>query len=128
MNGRVLIAKLGLDGHDVGAKTVCHALRERGFEVIYTGLRRSPEQIAATALQEDAAVIGVSILSGAHLPLLEELAAVLRRSGLEDRLWLAGGVIPKEDREAVRKLGFAGVFPTGAAFDEIAGFIREKLP
>jgi methylmalonyl-CoA mutase C-terminal domain/subunit len=126
MSARVLIAKLGLDGHDVGAKTVCHALMERGFEVIYTGLRRSPEQIAATALQEDVAAIGVSILSGAHLPLLERLAEVLRESDLGDRLWLAGGVIPERDREAVRQLGFEGVFPTGASFDEIAAFIREN--
>jgi methylmalonyl-CoA mutase C-terminal domain/subunit len=128
MSARVLVAKLGLDGHDVGAKTVCHALMERGFEVIYTGLRRSPEEIAATALEEDVAVIGVSILSGAHLPLLEKLATVLRKSGLEDKLWLAGGVIPGQDREAVRRLGFAGVFPTGSSFDDIAGFIRERLP
>jgi methylmalonyl-CoA mutase C-terminal domain/subunit len=127
MSARVLVAKLGLDGHDVGAKTVCHALMERGFEVIYTGLRRSPQEIAAMATEEDVAVIGVSILSGAHLPLLEKLAGVLRRSGLEDRLWLVGGVIPKQDRDAVRRLGFEGVFPTGAAFDDIADFIRERV-
>jgi methylmalonyl-CoA mutase C-terminal domain/subunit len=123
---RVLIAKLGLDGHDVGAKTVCHALKDHGFEVIYTGLRRSPEEIAATALQEDVAAIGVSILSGAHLPLLEKLAHALRESGLDRKLWLVGGVIPKPDRDAVRSLGFEGVFPTGADFDDIADFIREK--
>ena len=127
MTPRVLIGKLGLDGHDVGAKVVCRALMERGFEVIYTGLRRSPQEIAATALQEDVQAIGVSIHSGAHLPLLERLAEELRRQGLEDRLWLAGGVIPKQDREAVRSLGFAGIFPTGASFDEIADFIREKV-
>jgi len=126
MSHRVLIGKLGLDGHDVGAKVVCRALMERGFEVIYTGLRRSPREIAAMALQEDVHVIGVSILSGAHLPLLEGLAAELRREGLQDRLWLAGGVIPRQDRDAVRKLGFAGVFPTGADFDAIAEFIREN--
>ena len=126
MTPRVLIGKLGLDGHDVGAKVVCRALMERGFEVIYTGLRRSPQEIAATALQEDVRAIGVSIHSGAHLPLLEKLAAELRRQGLEDRLWLVGGVIPKQDREAVRKLGFTGVFPTGADFDAIAEFIREN--
>jgi methylmalonyl-CoA mutase C-terminal domain/subunit len=125
MSRRVLIGKLGLDGHDVGAKTVCRALMERGFEVIYTGLRRSPEEIAATALQEDVDAIGVSILSGAHLPLLEQLAETLRREGLEDKLWMAGGVIPSQDREAVRALGFRGVFPTGADFDEIADFLRE---
>jgi methylmalonyl-CoA mutase C-terminal domain/subunit len=122
----VLIAKLGLDGHDVGAKMVCRALMEHGFEVIYTGLRRSPEQIAATALQEDVDAVGVSVLSGAHLPLLEKLATALKRAGLEDRPWLVGGVIPRQDREAVRDLGFSGIFPTGSAFDDIAKFIREN--
>ena len=124
MTKRVLVAKLGLDGHDVGAKVVCRALMERGFEVVYTGLRRSPEEVAAAALQEDVHAIGVSILSGAHLPLLEKLAAALRASGLEDRQWLVGGVIPKPDHEAVRELGFSGIFPTGADFDDIADFIR----
>jgi len=126
MTKRVLIGKLGLDGHDVGAKIVCRALMERGFEVIYTGLRNSPEEITATALEENVDAIGVSILSGAHLPLLEKLATALRAAGLEDKLWMAGGVIPKEDREAVKKLGFTGVFPTGADLDEIADFIRER--
>jgi methylmalonyl-CoA mutase C-terminal domain/subunit len=125
MSRRVLIGKLGLDGHDVGAKTVCHALMERGFEVIYTGLRRSPREIAATALEEDVAAVGVSILSGAHLPLLEKLAEALREAGQQDKLWLVGGVIPRQDRQAVRDLGFEGVFPTGSSFDEIADFILE---
>jgi methylmalonyl-CoA mutase C-terminal domain/subunit len=124
MSRRVLIGKLGLDGHDVGAKVVCRALMERGFEVIYTGLRRSPEQIASAAREEDVDAVGVSILSGAHLPLLEKLAVALREVGLEDKLWMAGGVIPRRDREAVRRLGFTGVFPTGASFDEIADFLR----
>jgi methylmalonyl-CoA mutase C-terminal domain/subunit len=101
---------------------------ERGFEVIYTGLRRSPEQIAAVALQEDVDAIGVSILSGAHLPLLERLAGALREAELQDRPWIVGGVIPKGDREAVRELGFSGIFPTGASFDDIADFIRENAP
>ena len=126
MTRRVLIAKLGLDGHDVGAKMVCRALMERGFEVIYTGLRRSPEEIAATALQEGVDAVGVSVLSGAHLPLLEKLAAALKGAGLEEKPWLVGGVIPKQDREAVRDLGYSGVFPTGSAFDDIAEFIREN--
>jgi len=126
MSRRVLVGKLGLDGHDVGAKVVCRALMERGFEVIYTGLRKSPEEIAAIALQEDVDAVGVSILSGAHVPLLERLAVVLREARLEDRAWLVGGVIPRQDRETVRKLGFTGVFPTGSSFDEIAGFIREN--
>ena len=123
---RVLIGKLGLDGHDVGAKVVVRALMERGFEVIYTGLRRSPEEIARAAAQEDVDAIGVSILSGAHLPLLEKLAAELSKAGLGDRAWMVGGVIPKEDRDAVRELGFTGIFPTGASFDEIADFLTEK--
>ena len=126
MSRRVLIGKLGLDGPDVGAKMVCRALMDRGFEVIYTGLRRSPEEIAATALQEDVDAIGVSVLSGAHLPLLEKLATALKKAGLEERPWLVGGVIPRQDRDAVQDLGFSGIFPTGAAFDEIAEFIREN--
>ena len=126
MSPRVLVGKVGLDGHDVGAKVVCRALMERGFEVIYTGLRKSPEEIAAIAVQEDVDAIGVSILSGAHLPLLEGLAEVLREARLGDRAWLVGGVIPRQDREAVRKLGFTGVFPTGSSFDDIAEFIREN--
>ena len=124
---RVLIAKPGLDGHDVGAKLVCRALMEAGMEVIYTGLRQSPEAIAATALHEGVDLVGLSILSGAHLPLLERLAGELRAAGLDDRPWLVGGVLPKEDRDAIRALGYEGVFPTGASFDEIADFIREKL-
>jgi methylmalonyl-CoA mutase C-terminal domain/subunit len=124
MRKRVLIGKVGLDGHDVGAKVVCRALMERGFEVIYTGLRRSPQEIAATAVQEDVDAIGVSILSGAHLPLLRKLAAEFRNSGLQDKLWMVGGVLPREDRDAIRTLGFTGIFPTGASFDDIAGFIR----
>jgi methylmalonyl-CoA mutase C-terminal domain/subunit len=123
---RVLIGKLGLDGHDVGAKLVCRALMEHGFEVSYTGLRRSPEQIAAQAVEEQADVIGVSILSGSHLPLLERLADELQAAGLSDKLWMAGGVIPVEDREKIRAMGYTGVFPTGASFDEIAGLIKER--
>ena len=128
MSQRVLIGKLGLDGHDVGAKLVCRALMERGFEVIYTGLRRSPEEIAATAREEDVQAIGVSVLSGAHLPLLAKLADALRGADQGDKLWLVGGVIPKQDRESVRELGFQGVFPTNSSFDEIAAFIREHAP
>jgi methylmalonyl-CoA mutase C-terminal domain/subunit len=127
MSRRVLVGKLGLDGHDVGAKVVCRALMERGFEVIYTGLRKSPEEIAAIALQEDVDAIGVSILSGAHVPLLGRLAVALRGAGLGDRPWLVGGVIPRQDHEAVREPGFTGVFPTGSSFDAIAGFIMENV-
>jgi methylmalonyl-CoA mutase C-terminal domain/subunit len=119
---RVLIGKLGLDGHDVGAKIVCRALIDRGFEVVYTGLRRSADEIAKTALEEDVDAIGVSILSGAHLPLLEQLADALREAGLADRRWMVGGVLPAVDHDAIRDLGFTGIFPTGAEFDEIAAF------
>ncbi len=125
MAKRVLIGKLGLDGHDVGAKVVCRALMERGFEVIYTGLRKSPGEIARTALHEDVDALGVSILSGAHLPLLRRLKGALEEAELGDKLWMVGGVLPREDRDAIRDLGFAGVFPTGAGFDEIVDFIEE---
>lgn len=125
MTKRVLIGKIGLDGHDVGAKVVCRALVDRGFEVIYTGLRRTPDEIARAAVEEDVDAVGVSILSGAHLPLLGRLAAALKAAELSDRLWMVGGVIPRQDREAVRALGFEGIFPTGADFDEIARFIEE---
>jgi len=124
MSKRVLIGKLGLDGHDVGAKLVCRALMERGHEVIYTGLRRSPEEIARTALQEDVDAIGVSILSGAHLPWLRKLAQALRDAGLDSKKWMAGGVIPKEDRREIAELGFGGIFPTGSSFDDIAEFVQ----
>jgi methylmalonyl-CoA mutase C-terminal domain/subunit len=121
---KVLIGKLGLDGHDVGAKVVCRALMERGFEVVYTGLRRSAGEIAEAAMQEDVDAVGVSILSGSHLPLLTDLAAELKMRNLTDKKWMVGGVLPREDRDAIRELGFGGVFPTGADFDEIADFIR----
>jgi methylmalonyl-CoA mutase C-terminal domain/subunit len=124
MAQRVLIGKIGLDGHDVGAKIVCRALIDRGFEVVYTGLRRTAEEIARAAQEEDADAIGVSILSGAHLPLLADLARALRDAGLGDRRWMVGGVLPARDHAAIRDLGFAGVFPTGADFDAIAEFVR----
>jgi methylmalonyl-CoA mutase C-terminal domain/subunit len=127
MTTKVLIGKLGLDGHDVGAKIVCRALMERGFEVVYTGLRRSPKQIAAAASEHGVQAVGVSILSGAHLTLLERLAHELRAAGLDEIPWMVGGVLPKEDREAVRELGFRGVFPTGTSFDKIADFIQENV-
>ena len=124
MAQRVLIGKLGLDGHDVGAKIVCRALIDRGFEVVYTGLRRTAEEVARSAVEEDVDAIGVSILSGAHLPLLEQLAGALRAAGLEDRRWMVGGVLPAGDHDAIRELGFEGIFPTGADFDAIADFVR----
>ena len=123
---RVLIAKPGLDGHDVGAKLICRALMEAGMEVIYTGLRQSPRAIARTALEEDVDVVGLSVLSGAHLPLCRKLAAELDAAGLDDILWLVGGNIPRGDHEKLERLGVHGVFPTGAGFSEIADFIKDR--
>ena len=127
---RVLIAKPGLDGHDRGAKVVALALRDAGFEVIYTGLHQTVEQIVETALQEDVDVIGLSILSGAHLPIARKLMARLRQAGIDDKVVLVGGNIPERDVEPLKALGVAGVFPTGSSFEAIAAFIgasvREK--
>lgn len=124
---RVLIAKPGLDGHDRGAKVVALALRDAGFEVIYTGLHQTVEQIVETAVQEDVDVIGLSILSGAHLPIAEKLRGQLLQAGLEDKVVLTGGNIPERDIPALKALGVSGVFPTGSQFDEIAAFIRQSV-
>ncbi len=125
---RVLIAKPGLDGHDVGAKVVCRALMAAGMEVIYTGLRRTPEQIAAVARDEDVDVVGLSILSGAHLPLCARVGEALRQAGVAgDVLWLVGGNIPRRDQAALQELGVHGVFATGAALDEIVAFIDGEV-
>ncbi len=129
MTVRVLIGKPGLDGHDVGAKVLCRALRDAGMEVIYTGLRQSADAIVRTASQEDVDVIGLSILSGAHLPLCEQVAARLEQEGMTGEvLWLVGGNIPKRDFPALRALGVGGIFPTGAAFEEVVSAIREGVP
>jgi methylmalonyl-CoA mutase C-terminal domain/subunit len=124
---RVLIAKPGLDGHDRGAKVVAHALRDAGMEVIYTGLHQTVEQIVETALQEDVDVIGLSVLSGAHLPLTEKLMEKLKEEDLLDFLVIVGGNIPRRDIEKLQRLGVAWVFPTGSRFDEIVDFIEEKF-
>ena len=123
----VLIAKPGLDGHDQGAKVVAHLLMEAGMEVIYTGLRQSVEAIARTARQEDVDVIGLSILSGTHLPICEKLRDILEEMGLTDKLLLVGGNIPARDVEALEALGVAGVFPTGSRFTDIVEFIRTRV-
>lgn len=123
---RVLIAKPGLDGHDRGAKVVALALRDAGFEVIYTGLHQTVEQIVEAANQEDVDVIGLSILSGAHLPIATKLMTQLRAANMNDVLVLVGGNIPERDSAPLKALGVAGVFPTNSSFDAIAGFIREK--
>ena len=124
---RVLIAKPGLDGHDRGAKVVALALRDAGMEVIYTGLHRTVEEIVAAAVQEDVDTIGLSILSGAHLPLSEKLLVQLRDAGLTDVPVFIGGNIPLRDHAKLRALGVAGVFATGAELSEIARAVREAV-
>lgn len=123
---RILVAKPGLDGHDVGAKIVVRALVDAGFEVIYTGLRQSPEMIANAARDEDVDVIALSILSGSHIPICQRLAELLKEYGLSDRLWLIGGNVPKEDHDALLKIGLDAVFNTGSKLNEIVDFIKEK--
>jgi methylmalonyl-CoA mutase, C-terminal domain len=124
---KVLVAKPGLDGHDVGAKVIVQALIEAGFEVVYTGLRKDPATIARAAKEEGADVVGLSILSGAHLPLCRKIRDLLIEEGLHDKLWIVGGNIPEDDRMVLRQLGYRGVFPTGSRTDEIVAFIRENV-
>lgn len=124
---RVLVAKPGLDGHDRGAKVVARALRDAGMEVVYTGLRQTPEMIAEAALQEDVDVVGLSILSGAHLALLPRIAELLRRNGMDDVLVVAGGIIPDEDVPTLEAAGIARIFGPGTSTDEIAAYIREHV-
>ncbi len=124
---RVLIAKPGLDGHDRGAKVVARALRDAGMEVIYTGLRQTPEQIAQAALQEDVDVLGLSILSGAHIHLFSRVIDLLREKGIEDILIFGGGIIPDEDISTLKKRGVAKIFQPGSSTEEIISFVREKI-
>jgi methylmalonyl-CoA mutase C-terminal domain/subunit len=124
---RVVIAKPGLDGHDRGAKVIARALRDAGMEVIYTGLRQTPEQIAAAALQEDADVIGLSILSGAHNSICERLMALLRERGLEDVAVILGGIIPDADLPALQAMGIAAIFRPGTPMQEIIDFINARV-
>ncbi|MBW4436480.1 MAG: cobalamin B12-binding domain-containing protein [Pleurocapsa minor GSE-CHR-MK-17-07R] len=121
---RVLIAKPGLDGHDRGAKVIARALRDAGMEVVYTGLRQTPEMIAEAALQEDVDVVGLSILSGAHLALVPRIRAVLDDTGLADVPLIIGGIIPEEDREPLGAMGIKGIFGPGTSTDDIVAFIR----
>jgi methylmalonyl-CoA mutase, C-terminal domain len=124
---RVLIAKPGLDGHDRGAKVLARGLRDEGFEVVYTGLRQSPEMIVSAALQEDVDVVGLSILSGAHMTLVPRVCAALRERGLGDVLVTAGGIIPDEDVPALREAGVSAVFGPGTTIGEVAGYIRSHV-
>jgi methylmalonyl-CoA mutase, C-terminal domain len=124
---RVLVAKPGLDGHDRGVKVIARALRDAGMEVIYAGLRQTPEMIANAALQEDVQVIGLSILSGAHKAIVPRVLDLLREKGMTDVKVVVGGTIPDEDAEALKKQGVAAVFQPGASLDSIVEFIRSAM-
>jgi methylmalonyl-CoA mutase C-terminal domain/subunit len=124
---RVLIAKPGLDGHDRGAKVVARALRDAGMEVIYTGIRQTPEMIVEAALQEDVDVVGLSILSGAHMALCPRVVELLRSQGMEDVVVLVGGIIPDEDVAPLKALGVQGVFGPGTSTREIVEFIGQRV-
>ncbi|HEX76286.1 MAG TPA: cobalamin B12-binding domain-containing protein [Dehalococcoidia bacterium] len=124
---RVLIAKPGLDGHDRGAKVVAQALRDAGMEVIYTGIRQTPEMIVETAMQEDVEVIGLSILSGAHLELFPAIVEGLKKKGLTKTMIVAGGIIPDEDIESIQQMGIKSVFGPGSHTSEIVEFIQKEL-
>ena len=124
---RVLVAKPGLDGHDRGAKVIARALRDSGMEVIYTGIRQSPRMIAQAAAQEDVDVIGMSILSGAHLEILPEIIRLLGDQGMDDVILVVGGIIPEVDRQPLRDMGISEVFGPGTTTGSIVEFIEEKI-
>jgi methylmalonyl-CoA mutase C-terminal domain/subunit len=124
---RVLVAKPGLDGHDRGAKVIARALRDAGMEVIYTGLRQTPEMIASAALQEDVDAVGISILSGAHKTLCPRIVELLRENGMEDTLVLVGGIVPQEDIPQLKEAGVAEVFLPGTSTEDIVSFLRENV-
>jgi methylmalonyl-CoA mutase C-terminal domain/subunit len=124
---KVLIAKPGLDGHDRGAKVVAHALKDAGMEVVYTGLHKTVDEIIKIAIQEDVDVIGLSIMSGAHIPITEKLVKLARKQGMDDTMIAVGGVIPSRDIPKLRELGVQGVFPGGTPFSEIVSYIQEHV-
>jgi methylmalonyl-CoA mutase, C-terminal domain len=124
---RVLVAKPGLDGHDRGAKVIARALRDAGMEVIYTGLRQTPEMIVSAALQEDVQVIGLSILSGAHNAIVPRVMDMLKQNKMDDVLVLVGGIIPDQDIAALKQQGVAAIFQPGTAMDDIVQFIRSNV-
>ena len=125
---RVLIAKPGLDGHDRGAKVVANALKDAGMEVIYTGLHQTPEMIAESAIQEDVDVVGLSILSGAHMTMFPRVMDLLKQRGAEDVVVFGGGIIPAEDVERLESIGVARIFGPGTDTNDIVAFIRERVP
>ncbi len=123
---KIIIAKLGLDGHDRGAKVIARALAEAGFEVVYTGIRQTPSQVVETAIQEDAKLIGISILSGSHLELVGELMRIMKEKGVSIPV-LVGGIIPPEDKEALLKMGIAGVYGPGTPLKEIIDIVKKLV-
>jgi methylmalonyl-CoA mutase C-terminal domain/subunit len=125
---KVVLAKPGLDGHDQGAKVVVRAMLDAGFDVHYTGLRQTPEQVVQAALRADADVIALSSMAGSHLPFCTRLKPLLEAAGLGDRLWIIGGNLPAQDHDALRALGFKGVFQTGSRLDAICDFIKAHRP
>jgi methylmalonyl-CoA mutase C-terminal domain/subunit len=124
---RILIAKPGLDGHDRGAKVIARALRDAGMEIIYLGLRQTPETIAEAALQEDVDAVGLSILSGAHMTLLPRIVELLKQNQMDDVMVFAGGIIPDEDMPALKKAGIRGIFGPGTNTDEVVAFVHQQL-
>jgi methylmalonyl-CoA mutase C-terminal domain/subunit len=120
---RVLVAKVGLDGHDRGAKVIATALRDAGMEVIYTGLRQTPEMVVNAALQEDVDAIGISILSGAHMTVFPKVIAIMREKGMDDVLLTGGGIIPEDDMQKLQELGVGRLFPPGTPTSDISGYI-----
>jgi methylmalonyl-CoA mutase C-terminal domain/subunit len=124
---RVLVAKPGLDGHDRGAKVIARALRDAGMEVIYTGLRQTPEMIASAALQEDVDAVGISILSGAHNTLCPRIVNLLRENGMDDTLVLVGGIVPQEDIPVLKEKGVSEIFLPGTSTEDIVKFINENV-
>ena len=124
---KVLVAKPGLDGHDRGAKVVARALRDAGLEVVYTGIRQTPEMIAESALQEDVDLVGLSILSGAHMELFPRVVEELKKRGLDDVILFAGGIIPQEDIVVLRGLGFQAIFGPGASTNDIVDWVRANV-
>jgi methylmalonyl-CoA mutase C-terminal domain/subunit len=121
---RVLVAKVGLDGHDRGAKVIATALRDAGMEVIYTGLRQTPEMVVSAALQEDADAIGISILSGAHMTVFPKVIALMKEKGMNDVLLTGGGIIPEDDMQSLHEMGVGKLFPPGTPTPEIADYIK----
>lgn len=124
---RILVGKPGLDGHDRGAKVIARALRDAGYEIIYTGLHQTPEMIVSAAIQEDVDAIGLSILSGAHLPLFQRIIELLKKQGVDDMLIFGGGIIPNDDLPVLEKMGVARIFTPGATTQEIITWLQEAL-